>query len=98
MISKILLTGLMAFFLSAGISELAEDRSTTTEATSIPINGEVMKAIIHNGEIIPYVELPTVEISAKRNVSDLVKATIIDGEVYPLIELDEVVITPIPEA
>ena len=54
----------------------------------------VSKAIEYNGEIIPLVELPTVEITAPRNTDDLVDAIIVDGEVYPSLMLEEVVITP----
>jgi hypothetical protein len=93
MISKILLTGLATFFISGGIISMTAPCDEQENATVETIE-HISKAIEYNGEIIPLIELPTVEITAPRNTDDLVDAIIVDGEVFPSILLDEVVITP----
>ena len=55
---------------------------------------QVVKAIIINGEVVPMIDLPVVEITAKANREQLVRAEVIDGEIVPSILLDEIVIKP----
>ena len=55
----------------------------------------VLKGIMVNGEVLPLINLPVVEITGDiENRTDLVKAVVINGEIVPMIELEEVVITP----
>ena len=65
MISKIVLTSLIAMFLSGGIyTKVTEDcdktAETSTTVTETTVNRDVTKAIIFNGEVIPMIELPVV--------------------------------------
>jgi hypothetical protein len=93
MIAKILLTGLLTFFLSGGIVAIKGDRVQSNENDAVE-QRDYVKAIEHNGEILPWIELPVVEITAEFPTDDLVKAIKVDGEYFPSYELDEVVITP----
>lgn len=92
MIAKILLTSLLTFFLSGGIVAVKEDRDTSR--ANAATERIFMKAVQYEGETLPWIELPVVEITGERDTADLVKAIEIDGNYYPSIELDAVSITP----
>jgi hypothetical protein len=100
MIAKIILSTVVTMFLSGGIyTYTVECDETASHVTIESIDSElhgtdVSKAILYKGEIIPMIELPTVDITAPRKTDDMVEAIIVDGEAYPSILLDEVVITP----
>ena len=99
MIAKIVLTSVLTMFLSGGIytkitEEQHETATTSQSAVSVSDQDDITKAIVFNGEVIPWIELPVVEITADRNLNTLVKATIVDGKISPSIDLEEVVIIP----
>lgn len=59
-----------------------------------PIKGHLTKAVLYNGEVIPSIELPIVEIIASRSTQKFQKAIIVEGKIYPVVTLDEVTIRP----
>ncbi len=98
---KIVPTIIMLFILFSSYKTADNDplkaRMTTDNFTFTidkPINGNVTKAIMYNGEIIPFIELPTIEITAKRNTEHFQRAIVVDGKIYPSVTLDEVIIKP----
>ncbi|MCP4125102.1 MAG: hypothetical protein GY751_25485 [Bacteroidetes bacterium] len=98
MISKIVLTSVLAMFLSGGIFTATDNSDETVTSSTVvsveQVKDDVTKAIFYNGEVIPLIELPVVEITGKRNTDAFVNATVIDGVIFPNIELDEIVVTP----
>ena len=82
------------FFLTGFIGQ----SETFADSELNPINNPteiIMRGILYNGEVIPMINLPVVEITGDvENRNDMVKAIYENGEIFPLIELDEVVITP----
>lgn len=92
MIAKLILSSLFALFAAFGLM----DRGAQSSMNSVEgqHHAEIVKAIVIDGEAVPHVDLPVVEITAPRNTANLVTADIINGEVVPVIHLDEVIITP----
>jgi len=65
-------------------------------AVAIPENsngGQMVKAVIYQGELIPVVDLPEVEISAPRNAATLLPAYYINGSLVAIANLPVVEIT-----
>lgn len=81
---------ILALFLSG--SWFAGERAL--DGRPAPTEGKVTKAIVHNGEVLPMIELPVVEITAGLSTDYMTTARVIGNEVVPVIELPEVVITP----
>jgi hypothetical protein len=76
---------LMLSFFTCGIA-----------AVAIPENGnggQVVKAVLYQGELIPVVDLPEVEISASRSSSTLLPAYYINGTMVAMANLPVVEIT-----
>jgi len=67
-----------------------------TVSTEIVMNNSSMdnmiKAVRVGNEILPVVELPTLEIEGSYNRDNMVKAKIINGEVMPVVQLPELII------
>ena len=59
----------------------------------------ILNKTIHNvmrfdEEVLPLIELPTIEIIEKRNKTPFIQTKILDDDVLPLIIMDEIIITP----
>lgn len=97
--TKLILTGTLFALLMAGFANVGEQAQLSFDNVN-HFNTEVqtesseliMKGIIYNGEVLPYRELPEVEIRSNRNPETFTKAKLIDGEIVSVIELEEVVI------
>jgi hypothetical protein len=67
-----------------------------TVSTEIAIDNttfnHMVKAVRVGDEILPVVELPTLEIEAEYNRDNMVKAIIVDGEIMPFVQLPELTI------
>ena len=80
--------------MSSGLFQKSDTSSDNEAISQIANTEQVVRAINFNGEILPYINLPVVEITGSINTDDLVKAIVVEGEVVPMIELDEIIITP----
>lgn len=77
--------------LSNSISFPSETISTEITMDNIALNNMV-KAVRVGDEILPVVELPTLEIESSYNRDNMVKAKIINGEIMPVVQLPELII------
>ena len=77
--------------LSNSISFPGETISTEIVMDNIALN-HMVKAIRVGDEILPVVELPTLEIEASYNRDNMVKAKMINGEIMPVVQLPELTI------
>ncbi len=77
--------------LSYNISFPGETVSTEMVMNNSSMNNMV-KAIRVGNEILPVVDLPTLEIEASYNRDNMVKAKYINGELMPVVYLPELVI------
>lgn len=94
--TTIILFVLLSSYKTADNNPLRTKMNSHYETSSIdePIKGNVTKAIMFNGEIIPTIELPTLEITAPRSTKLFQNAIVVDGKIYPSITLNEVIIKP----
>lgn len=93
-LTLVILLGLVA----SSASEVAHDTNSNhlkmeMEGTTSPT---IVKGLLREGNVVPMIDLPTVEITASIPEQHLVSAEMIDGNLVPSIELDEVVIQPKP--
>jgi len=93
MITKLIFSSILTFLISSGLF-ITNDQQNAVIDSNPTEEANVVKAIMHNGEILPLIELPVVEINAELNTDVMMKATVYEGEVMPMIELQEVLITP----
>ena len=77
--------------LSNSISFPGETVSTVMVMNNSNMNNMV-KAIKVGDEILPVVDLPTLEIEASYNRDNMVRAKIINGEIMPVVQLPELII------
>ena len=77
--------------LSNNISLPGETVSTEIALDNSTFN-HMVKAVRLGDEILPVVELPTLEIEAEYNRDNMVKAVIVDGEIMPVVQLPELTI------
>lgn len=91
---KLYLSAVLTVLVTSGIFVKNNRAEALRNPAGISGNGHIVKAILHDGEVLPHVDLPEVVITGNRHTEFLVTAEIIDGEVHPSILLDEVVITP----
>lgn len=91
---KLYLSAVLTVLITSGIFVKNNRAEALRNPAGISGNGQMVKAILHNGEAIPHIDLPEVVVTGKLATEFLVTAEVIDGEVYPSILLDEVVITP----
>jgi len=77
--------------LSNNISLPGETVSTEIALDNSTFN-HMVKAVRVGDEILPVVELPTLEIEAEYNRDNMVKAVIVDGEIMPVVQLPELTI------
>jgi hypothetical protein len=89
-----LFTILIGGFASVGDqSELSYNCNNEVKPTLIAGTSEIlMKGIIYEGEVIPFVELPELVVNGKRNSDSLTKAKLINGEIVSVVDLEEVTI------
>jgi hypothetical protein len=64
----------------------------STEITMDNTANNMVKAVRIGDEILPVVELPTLEIESFYNRDNMVKAKIINGEIMPVVQLPELII------
>ena len=74
--------------LSNSISLPGETVSTEIAMDNSNFNN-MIQAIRVGDEIIPVVELPTLEIEAEYNRNNMVTAKIVEGEIMPVVQLPE---------
>lgn len=77
--------------LSNNISFPGETVSTEMVLNNSNMNNMV-KAIKVGNEILPVVDLPTLEIEASYNRDNMVRAKYINGELMPVVQLPELII------
>ena len=77
--------------ISNSISFPGETISTEMVMNNSSMNNMV-KAIKVGDEILPVVDLPTLEIEASYNRDNMVRAKIINGEIMPVVQLPELII------
>lgn len=77
--------------LSNSISFPSEIISTEIAMDNTVLNNMV-KAVRIGDEILPVVDLPTLEIESTYNRDNMVKAKIINGEIMPVVQLPELII------
>jgi hypothetical protein len=77
--------------LSNNISFPGETVSTEMAIDNTTFN-HMVKAVRVGDEILPVVDLPTLEIEASYNRDNMVKAVIVDGEIMPFVQLPELTI------
>ena len=97
MITKLLLTVGLSALVSTGIYHVGEPCMPKEEIQMLESSAkhnETIKAIHYEGQVIPLIDLPIVEIRGTINRDNFVKGMLVDGVVYPSIQLDEVTITP----
>ena len=92
MIAKFILSSLVALLMSVGL--INQDPVNFMAEADGPASEQVVKAILVEGEVVPHISLPVVEITADLSENNLVTAEIIDGNVVPVIHLQEIIITP----
>ena len=93
MITKLVLTSVLSLLISSGwmIGSHVKDATSSNE---VQTERKVVKAILHDGELMPRVDLPVVEISGELNTDLMQNAVVDNGNVYPHIELETIIITP----
>jgi len=85
---------IVLFFVTGFIGQSETFHQNGFEGINRPTD-IVIKGIMINGEVLPLIDLPVIEITGQiENRNDLVKAVVINGEIVPMIELDEVIIMP----
>ena len=77
--------------LSNNISFPGETVSTEIAIDNTTFN-HMVKAVRIGDEILPVVDLPTLEIEAEYNRDKMVTAKIVDGEIMPFVQLPELTI------
>ena len=77
--------------LSNNISFPGETVSTEIAMENTTFN-HMVKAVRVGDEILPVVELPTLEIEASYNRDNMVRAKYINGELMPIVQLPELII------
>ena len=77
--------------LSNNISFTGETVTTEIAMDNTTFN-HMVKAVRIGDEILPVVELPTLEIEAEYNRDKMVKAIMVDGEIMPFVQLPELTI------
>jgi hypothetical protein len=92
MIAKFILSSLVALLMSVGL--INQDAANYMADADRPSSEQVVKAIMIDGDVVPHISLPVVEITADLTADNLVTAEIVDGNVVPMIHLEEVIITP----
>jgi len=71
---------------------LAGETIITAPAIDNTTSTNMVKAIKLGDEILPVVDLPTLEIEAEYNRDNMVKAVIVGGEIMPFVQLPELTI------
>jgi hypothetical protein len=71
---------------------LAGETVITAPVIENPVSNTLVKAIKIGDEILPVVDLPTLEIEAEYNRNNMVKAIMVDGEIMPFVQLPELTI------
>ncbi|MCP4123351.1 MAG: hypothetical protein GY751_16485 [Bacteroidetes bacterium] len=94
MITKLFFSSILTFLISSGLFITNDQSSADPASNQTTEEVNVVKAILHNGEVLPLIELPVVEITGNLNTDLMMDATVFNDEVLPMIELPEVVITP----
>ena len=94
MITKLILSSILTFLISSGMFLNSDQTAINTMNAETTQEVDVVKAIMFNGEILPRIDLPVVEIKGELNTDVMVKAIVFDGQIMPLINLPEVVVTP----
>jgi hypothetical protein len=90
MITKLFISTILALFISG--SWISNGKNSISAP---PVAQEkISKAIVYDGEVIPLVELPVIEISGKLPKESFTTAVLIDDHVVPMIYLPEVIILP----
>jgi len=97
--TKLILTATLFTILIGGFASVGEQNqlsyNSNNEAEPTVMAGAsetLMRGIIYEGKVIPFVELPELVIQGKRNPETLTKAKLINGEIVSVVDLDEVVI------
>ena len=88
----IITTGFIGFRNLRNDVSLPGETVKTTPTIENTISTTMVKAIRINDEIIPVVELPTLEIEAEYNRDEMIKAKIVNGEIMPFVQLPELTI------
>jgi len=92
---NIIIPILIALFFATGFISQSETRYNNGFDSINNPTDIVLKGIMINGEVLPLIDLPVVEITGNiENRTDLIKAVVVNGEIVPMIELEEVIITP----
>ena len=86
----------LALFINSkvdnNLSESLNLETTTTELSNVTCISGLVKATLYDGEIIPSIELPTLNVVGHKEQGNKVLTTVVDGERIPVVTLAELTI------